>query len=196
LLSASEDIQVVGEARDGREAVALLAGHSPDVVLMDLDMDNLNGIDAARQMLEKRPDQRILILTMHSEEEYLIAVLEAGVTGYLTKNVAHTELAEAIRVVASGELYVSASAARVLAQKIRKPDTHATERALFDGLTEREQDVLRFTAQGFTAPEIGEKLFISPKTVDTYKHRLREKMGLAHRSDYVRMALRLDILRN
>ncbi|MFN2563447.1 MAG: helix-turn-helix transcriptional regulator, partial [Gemmatimonadaceae bacterium] len=101
---------------------------------------------------------------------------------------------EAVRTVARGEVYVRPEAARVLARDVRRKDEHASERARFERLTARERDVLRLTAEGYTAPQIGERLFISPKTVDTYKQRINEKLGLAHRSDYVKLALRLGLL--
>ena len=131
---------------------------------------------------------------MHAEEEYLLPVLEAGAAGYLVKSAADRELIEAVRTVARGDLYVSPSAGRVLARGIRRKDEHAELRARYEKLTDREQAVLRLVAAGYTAPEIGEQLFISPKTVDTYKQRVNEKLGLQHRNDYVTMALKLGLL--
>jgi len=167
---------------------------NPDVVIMDLDMPEVDGTEATKQMLAKGLSARVLILTMHVEEEYLIPLMEAGAGGYLVKSAADRELVDAVRAIAHGDVYVRPAAARVLAKNLTKKDPAATERDQFEKLTQRERDVLRYVAQGYSAPEIGEKLFISPKTVDTYKQRIQEKLGLTHRSDYVQLALKLGIL--
>ncbi len=167
---------------------------NPDVLILDLDMPDVDGAEATKQIVAKALSARILILTMHAEEEYLIPLMEAGVAGYLVKTAADRELVDAVRAVAHGDVYVRPAAARVLAKNLTKKDPAAAERDQFDKLTQRERDVLRFVARGYSAPEIGEKLFISPKTVDTYKQRIQEKLGLAHRSDYVQLALKLGIL--
>jgi DNA-binding NarL/FixJ family response regulator len=137
----------------------------------------------------------VLVLTMHTEDEHLVAMLEAGAGGYLLKSVAERELVDAVRTVAAGDVYVQASAARALARGITRKESVSDERARFEKLTDREQAVLTLVAEGFTAPEIGEKLMISPKTVDTYKQRIGDKLGLAHRTDYVKFALKLGLLK-
>lgn len=194
VLSAAPDIEVVGEARDGREAVVQAEKLSPDVIVMDLSMDGVDGATATREIVEKKLPSRVLVLTMHAEEDYLIPVLSAGAAGYLMKNAADRELVDAVRTVARGDMYIRPSATRILAQGITKKDPLEAERARFDRLTERERNVLRLTAQGYSAPEIGERLFISPKTVDTYKQRIGEKLGLTHRAEYVAFALKLGLL--
>ena len=194
VLGTAKDIEVVGEAKNGREAIALVERFKPDVLVMDLDMDEMGGTDALKEIVAKKLSSRVLILTMHAEEEYLVPLLEAGAAGYLVKSVADRELVDAVRAVAKGDMYVRQSAAHVLARRLTRKDPAQAERERYDKLTERERDVLRYIAQGYSAPEIGEKLFISPKTVDTYKQRIQEKMGLAHRSDYVQLALRLGLL--
>ncbi|HWH50310.1 MAG TPA: response regulator transcription factor [Gemmatimonadaceae bacterium] len=194
VLGAAKDIEVIGEAKNGREAVAMAERFNPDVVIMDLDMPEVDGTEATKQMLAKGLSARVLILTMHVEEEYLIPLMEAGAGGYLVKSAADRELVDAVRAIAHGDVYVRPAAARVLAKNLTKKDPAATERDQFEKLTQRERDVLRYVAQGYSAPEIGEKLFISPKTVDTYKQRIQEKLGLTHRSDYVQLALKLGIL--
>ncbi|MHB1223405.1 MAG: response regulator [Gemmatimonadaceae bacterium] len=194
VLGGARDIEVVGEASNGREALVQVDALSPDVVVMDLTMAEMDGIAATRELATREKPPRVLVLTMHAEEEYLLPVLEAGAAGYLVKSVADRELIEAVRTVARGDLYVSPSAGRVLARGIRKKDEHSELRARYDKLTDREQAVLRLVAAGFTAPEIGEQLFISPKTVDTYKQRVNEKLGLQHRNDYVTVALKLGLL--
>lgn len=194
VLGAAPDVDVVGEADNGRRALEQVARLSPDVVVMDLTMEELDGIAATRAIAELNPAPRVLVLTMHSEEEYLVPVLEAGATGYLMKSAADRQLLDAVRTVARGDMYVSPTAARVLARGVRKQDKNAELRSRFDKLTDREQEVLRLVAAGYTAPEIGERLFISPKTVDTYKQRVNEKLGLTHRADYVKIALKLGLL--
>lgn len=194
VLGAAPDVDVVGEAENGRRALEQVARLSPDVVVMDLTMEELDGIGATRAIAELENAPRVLVLTMHSEEEYLVPVLEAGATGYLMKNAADRQLLDAVRTVARGDMYVSPTAARVLARGVRKQDKNAELRSRFDKLTDREQEVLRLVAAGYTAPEIGERLFISPKTVDTYKQRVNEKLGLTHRADYVKIALKLGLL--
>ena len=194
VLSSAKDIQVIGEASNGREAVALAERLTPDVVVMDLSMGEMDGITATKTLVEKGSSSKVLILTMHAEDAYLVKLLEAGASGYLVKSAADRELVDAVRSVAHGDMYMQPSAARVLAQGIKRKSEHADERDRFEKLTDREKDVLRYVAQGFSAPEIGEKLFISPKTVDTYKQRINEKLGLSHRSDYVAFALKLGLL--
>lgn len=194
VLKTAADIMVVGEAADGGEALAVVDRFNPHVVVMDLSMGEMDGITATRELARRENAPKVLVLTMHAEEEYLVPLLEAGASGYLVKTAADRELVDAVRTVARGELYVRPAAARVLAGGFRKRDAQASERARLDKLTERERDVLRLVAEGYTAPEIGEKLFISPKTVDTYKQRINEKLGLSHRADYVKLALRLGML--
>jgi len=194
VLSAAKDIAVVAEASSGREAIALTARVQPDVIVMDLTMSDVDGLEATRQIRAMEPRPKILVLTMHEEEEYLAEALKAGAAGYLVKSAAHEELVGAIRAVAYGDVYVRPSAAHILAERLRKSERGAQDRTLFEKLTNRERDVLRLVAQGYTAPDIGERLSISPKTVDTYKQRINEKLNLAARPDYVRFALRLGLL--
>ena len=194
LLGSTKDIEVVGEATNGREAVALIERLKPDVAVMDLDMPQMDGITATKELAKLGLPTRVLILTMHTEEEYLVTLLEAGAAGYLVKSVADRELVDAVRAVARGDTYVRPTAARVLAQNLSKRAASQSEQERFDQLTQREQNVLRLVAQGYSAPEIGQQLFISPKTVDTYKQRIQEKLGIAHRADYVQFALKLGLL--
>ena len=194
VLGAARDIAVVGEAKDGREALALVERLKPDVIIMDLSMGDIDGATATKEIVAKGYPTRVLVLTMHAEEEYLMPVLQAGAAGYLVKSAADRELVDAVRMVAHGDMYVGPSAARILARGVTKKDPARAERERYERLTERERDVLRMVAQGYSAPEIGERLTISPKTVDTYKQRINEKMGLTHRSDYVTLALKLGLI--
>jgi two-component system, NarL family, response regulator NreC len=194
VLGSAKDIQVIGEGTNGKEAISLAQRLDPDVIVMDLSMGEMDGVDATKELVGSKARARILILTMHAEDSYLVPLLEAGAKGYLVKSAADRELIDAVRAVAAGDVYMQPSAARALAQRIQRKAEHADERTKYEKLTEREQNVLRFVARGYSAPEIGEKLFISPKTVDTYKQRINEKLGLAHRSDYVDFALKIGLL--
>jgi len=194
VLADAPEIDVVGEASGGNEAVDLLTRIAADVVVMDLSMSDGDGLTATREITSTGDGTRVLVLTMHAEEAYLEAVLEAGASGYLGKANADQDLVEAVHAVARGEIFVQPTAARVLAQGARRRDEQATERARYERLTDREREVMRLIAEGYTAPEIGEQLAISPKTVDTYKQRVNDKLGLTHRADYVKLALKLGLL--
>ena len=193
VLSATPDITIVGEASNGREAIAAALQLKPDVVVMDLSMPDIDGIAATKEIIANE-HSRVLILSMHAEEDYLIPAMEAGASGYLVKTQADRELVNAIRSIAHGEMYVQSSAARILAKKLSTKTPAANEKERYEKLTGRERDVLRRVALGFSAPEIGEQLHISPKTVDTYKQRIHEKVDLSHRSQYVQFALKLGLL--
>ena len=195
VLHASTDILVVGEAGDGETAVSVAERTHPDIVVMDLEMPRRDGLAAARRLHEVAPDVRVLVVTMHEEGEKLLEVLNAGARGYLSKGAAGRDLAEAIRVVASGDVYVRPTVARALAESIAEPTRQRLDaRARLASLSHREQSVVIRTAQGFNGPEIGRQLGITAKTVDTYKQRIEEKLGLSHRSEYVRFALEAGVL--
>jgi len=194
VLATARDISVVGEASNGREAVAFAERLKPDVVVMDLTMPEMDGTTATKAIVASGLGAKVLVLTMHAEEDYLIPVMEAGASGYLVKTDADRELANAIRSVAHGDIHVRPSAARVLAKKLTAKDPVLSERERYERLTERERSVLQLVGQGYSAPEIGARLFISPKTVDTYKQRIQEKLNLTHRTQYVQMAYKLGLL--
>ena len=194
VLGTAKDIDVVGEARNGREAIATAERLNPDVIVMDLSMDEMDGATATKEMTAKGMPARILILTMHAEEESLVPLLEAGASGYLNKSAADRELVDAVRAVASGDSYLQPGAARTLTREFKRREAGASERSKFEDLSTREKEILKLVASGYSAPEIGGQLHISPKTVDTYKQRINEKLGLHHRSDYVKFALKLKLL--
>ncbi len=198
LLVGEPDIDVVGEVATGEEAAARVARLRPHVVLMDLSMPGCGGLEATRRIVALNPEVKVLVLTVHAEEEHLMGVLEAGASGYVTKGSAETDLLNAIRTVAQGDVYLYPSAARLLVQGFRvapSPNGHANgHEDPLQLLSDREGEVLRLTAEGYTATEIAERLEISPKTVDTYRHRFMEKLGLHHRSEVVRFALKQGVL--
>jgi len=212
LLEAEEGLEVIGEAGTGEEGVAMAERLKPDVVVMDLSMPGIGGLEATRRIAAMSPSQapeatpregdaapralgtRVLVLTMHGEEEHLLPVLEAGGSGYVNKRGADEELIEAIRTVARGDVFLYPNAAKLLLQGFRGKASRE-EREPLEKLTERELEVLGYTAEGYSSAEIGKKLFISPKTVDTYRSRIMEKLGLHHRSELVRFALQQGLLK-
>ena len=194
LLGATKDIEVVGEATNGRDAIAVIEQLKPHIAVMDLDMPQMGGLEATRELVARNSATKVLILTMHTEDEYLVTLLEAGAAGFLVKNAADRELADAIRAVAAGSVYVQPSATLTLARSVARRAEHVEEREKYLQLSEREREVLVLVAGGHSASEIGEKLFISPKTVETYKQRITEKLGLSHRPEYVQFCLRLGLL--
>jgi len=193
LLESEHGLEVVGEAATGDDGVDRARELKPDVVVMDLSMPGSNGLDATRRIAALGLKARVLVLTVHAEEEYLVPVVEAGASGYLTKTSADQDLVDAIRVVARGEVYLPPKATRLLLQQYRNATPEATQK--LQDLSAREREVMALTAEGFSSREIGEKLFISPKTVDTYRARIMEKLGLNHRSELVRFALKTGLLK-
>ncbi|HEY7062428.1 MAG TPA: response regulator transcription factor [Chloroflexota bacterium] len=192
LLSAEPDMEVVGEAGDGQETVRQAALLRPDVVVMDIAMPGGGGLQATRAIREQQLPSKVLILTMHAEEQYLLPVIEAGGSGYVLKTGADSELIEAIRVVHRDEVFLYPSAAKLLLGKYLERGEGAD--VAYDGLTPREREVLRLTAEGYTGQEIADRLVLSPKTVDTYRQRVMEKLNLHHRSELVKYALRKGLL--
>jgi two-component system, NarL family, response regulator NreC len=194
VLSTASDIDVIGEGRTGKEALSLAQRLDPDVIVMDLSMGEMDGADATRELVRRKTRARILILTMHAAEAYVVQLLEAGASGYLVKSAEDRELVDAVRAVAHGDVYTQPAAARALAQRIQRSSQNSEEREKFGRLTDREQNVLRFVARGYSAPEIAEKLFISSKTVDSYRQRINEKLGLTNRRDYFDFAVKIGLL--
>lgn len=194
LLESEGAVEVIGEASSGDEAVDMVRELKPDVVVMDLSMPGSNGLEATRRISALGLDTSVLVLTVHAEEEYLLPVVDAGASGYLTKTSADTDLLEAIRVVARGQVSLPPKATSLLLQRYRASESD--DSVGLKALSDREREVLGLTAEGFSSREIGEKLFISPKTVDTYRGRIMEKLGLGHRSELVRFALRVGLLKD
>jgi DNA-binding NarL/FixJ family response regulator len=194
LLEAEADFVVAGEAATGEEGVEKTRLLRPDVVVMDLSMPGAGGLEAVRQINALGLNVRVLVLTMHGEEEHLLPVLEAGGSGYVNKRSADEELIEAIRTVASGDVFLYPSGAKLLLRGLKTKAEAGADDPL-EKLTEREREVLGYTVEGFSSSEIGKKLFISPKTVDTYRSRIMEKLNLRHRSELVRFALQTGLLK-
>ena len=193
LIELEEDLEVVGEASTGDEAVEETRRLHPDVVVMDISMPGSGGLEATRRIAALGLESKVLVLTVHAEEEYLVPVVQAGASGYLTKTSADTELIEAIRSVARDQVYLPPQATKLLLQEYKMAT--GEESPGLDQLSSRERAVLALTAEGYSSREIGKKLFISPKTVDTYRSRIMSKLGLDHRSELVRFALRVGLLK-
>jgi len=177
LLTSYPDLEVVGEAGDGEEAIALVNKLKPDVIVMDVAMPGVNGLIATRQILETHPAARILILTQYSNKEYVLPLLKVGAAGYLLKQAVDTDLVTAIRAVAQGESFLYPSVAKtVLDAYLQDPRQEPVEPYMT--LTEREREVLVLVARGRTTREIAELLHISPNTVDVHRTRLMRKLSL------------------
>lgn len=194
LLNAEPDMVVVGEAADGNQALIQVARWRPDVVLMDISMPIMNGLEATRQIRKLYPDAKVLILTMHDSEEYLFQTLQAGGSGYVPKKAADTDLINAIRTVHSGETFIYPTAARKLIQDYMARAERGQEPESFGLLTDRERQVLKLMAEGYTNQEIANLLIISVKTVETHRARIMEKLGLRTRAELVRYAIRRGML--
>jgi two-component system, NarL family, response regulator NreC len=194
MLNAQPDIEAVGEASDGRQAISEAEKLSPDVIIMDITMPECNGIEATRQIKRLLPEVRVLILTMHENEEYLFQTLRAGAAGYMLKEAADTDLISAIRVVSSGRFYLSPSAQSMLVSDYLQRVHTGEERDSYSALTEREREILKLVAEGYTNSQIGERLFISPKTVDTHRTHVMDKLNLHSRAELVRYAMRRGLL--
>ena len=193
LLNAEPDMTVVGEAVDGQDAVEKARELKPDVVVMDISMPGVNGLEATSRIVESG-GAKVLVLTMHPEDQYLLQVIKAGASGYVLKKSADTELMDAIRTVYRGEAFLYPAATRLLVNEYARGARASGDRDSLDELTDREREVLRLTAEGFSNQEIADKLIISPKTVDTYRGRIMDKLNLRHRSELVRYALRKGLL--
>ena len=194
LLGLTPDIEVVGEAADGREALEVLRKLMPDVVLMDIAMPIMGGLEATRRIHKEFPRTRVLVLTQYDDKEYVFPVIEAGASGFISKAAASSELASGIRSVYHGDSYLSPSVARLLVEDYQRGIAERISRDPYEQLTDRERDVLKLVAEGFTTPEIADLLKITPKTVEGHKTNLMAKLDIHNRIDLVKYALRKGII--
>ena len=194
LLGAESDMVVVGEANNGLEAVEQTMRLRPDVVVMDIAMPEMGGLEATRKISQLDLGTRVLILTVHAEEQYLLPVIQAGGSGYVRKAQADTDLLEAVRAVHRGEVFLDRPATKMLLEDYLGRVQAGKETDSYQTLSEREREVLKLTAEGYTAQEIADQLILSPKTVDTYRQRLMDKLNLHHRAELVKYALRRGLL--
>jgi len=193
LLAGQCDLEVIGEASDGAEAIRLAQTLHPDVVVMDIGMPGVNGIDATARIKRELPGVKVLILSMHDDQGYLRQVLRAGASGYVLKRAADTELLAAIRAAARGEVFLDPAMAKALVEEVVQPSRSSAAEPV---LSDREREVLRLLAYGHTNQQVADRLCIGVKSVETYKARLMEKLGLKGRAELVRYALQHGILKD
>jgi two-component system response regulator NreC len=194
LLQRQEDMEIVGEASDGRQAVRLAGELSPSVIVMDIAMPQLNGIDAAAQILNRDPDIKIIVLSMYADEEFLIRALTAGVKGYLLKDAVQADLLRAVRAVATGRSFFSPAIAQTLAEDyVRQLQNKGIEDS-YELLTEREREVLQLLAEGKSNKEVATLLNVSPYTIETHRTHLMQKLNLHNTADIVLYAVRKKIV--
>jgi two-component system response regulator NreC len=193
LLSAQADLEVAGEAADGGEALRLAQTIKPDVVVMDIGMPGVSGIDATARIRRELPSTKVLILSMHDDQGYLRQALRAGASGYVLKKAADTELLAAIRAAARGEVFLDPSLAKGFVEDIVLPKAQEPDIPM---LSDREREVLHLLARGHTNQQVADRLCIGVKSVETYKARLMEKLGLKGRAELVRYALTHGLLKD
>jgi DNA-binding NarL/FixJ family response regulator len=192
LLGKEEDMVVIAEAENGRKALQLTRKLSPDVIIMDVSMPDLNGIDAARQIIGEQPGLKIVALSMHSEKQFVEGMLKAGVSGYLLKDTAFEELIKAIRVVCAGKKYLSPDVTDIVLNEFISP-TIKTDDQSATALTTREREVLQLIAEGRSTKEVAGKLHISVKTVETHRKNIMDKLGLHTVAELTKYAVREGI---
>jgi two-component system response regulator NreC len=194
LINAEPDMEVVDDAGNGVEGVAATVALRPDVVVMDISMPEMDGLEATRRIRQECADVQVLILTVHAQEKYLFPVLKAGAAGYVLKSTVDTELLDAIRTVAAGGAFLYPSATRLLLEDYVSQINSGANADDYESLSEREREVLKLIALGYTAAQVGDKLALSPKTVETYRGRIMEKLNLSSRPDLVQYALKRGLL--
>lgn len=193
LLESLPDVEIVGECEDGREAVALVEKHSPDVAVLDIGMPGLNGIEAARRISATSSRTRIVMLSMHTEPTYVRQALEAGASGYLLKSAAASELPLAIRSVMRGETYLTPRISQEVVRGYLRPEEGSAPAPLA-GLTGRQREILQLVAEGQSTKEIAHRLNVSIKTVETHRQRLMDRLDIHDVPGLVRFAIRAGIV--
>jgi len=178
LLSSSSDFEVVGEAEDGQEAIRCVEKLKPDLILTDLSMPRMNGMEAIREIKKQSPKTKILVLTVHKTEEYILATLKAGADGYVLKDATHTELMIAVKNVLSGKHYISPGISEKVIEGYLEGRKTLKTRTSWETLTQREREILKLIAEGYKNKEIADYLCISPKTVEKHRANLMEKLDL------------------
>ncbi|MBI2975590.1 MAG: response regulator transcription factor [Chloroflexi bacterium] len=194
LLDAQADLKVIGEANSGSEALALAARLQPDLILLDLTMPGLSGMEALPALRKAAPSARVLILTMHDDVGYLRQALQRGASGYVLKKAADSELVSAVRAVMRGEVYIHPSLTKSLLEGLLPNSSEAVPADPWEELSEREKEVLTLVALGHTSAEIADRLSLSVKTVETYRARGMEKLGLRSRAALVQFAIARGLL--
>lgn len=194
LLESQPDMEIVGECENGQDAIRRALELKPDVILMDIALPDIPGYQAARAIKQALPNVTILALTMHESDEYFFEMLNAGASGYVPKKAAPTELVNAIRVVYGGGVYLYPSLAKTLVKDYLTRAESGDDPEAFDGLTEREREVLTLIADGLSNQEVAEKLVISVKTVERHRANILAKLGLHNRTELVKYAIRKGLI--
>ena len=194
LLALVGDIEVVGEAVNGNEALKMVAQLQPDVVLMDIAMPIMGGLEATRRITREFPKTKVLVITQHDDKEYVFPVLESGASGLISKAAASSELASGIRSVNKGDSFLSPSVAKLLVENYQQTAGERNQQDPYNQLTEREREVLKLLAEGFSTQEMADMLVITRKTVEGHKTNLMTKLGIHNRIDLVKYALRRGII--
>lgn len=195
ILEQKPQYEVVGEAADGREAVQMALAVKPDIVVMDIAMQNLNGLDATAQILEKLPHTKVIILSMYSEEEYLLRALRAGVRAYLLKDSAEADLFRALEAIEQGKPFFSPDITDMLVEDYMRSLKERGLTDTYDLLSPREKEVLQLIAEGKTNKEVASLLEISPHTVDTHRANLMQKLAINNVADLILYAVRKKLIR-
>jgi two-component system response regulator NreC len=195
LLASESDVEIVGESGTAREALEAVQRLKPKVVLMDIGLPDMSGIDATREIKRISPEVAVVALTIHEDEEYFFKMLEAGADGYVPKRAAPEELLTAIRAAAAGEVYLYPSLAKLLVKDFLAQERTSGTATTLDGLTDREQEVLKYLVDGVTNDEIAVALVISPKTVARHRENIMRKLSLHSRAELVRYAIRKGIIK-
>ena len=195
LLEKEIGVEVVGEAEDGREAVRKAEKLQPDVVVMDIAMPGLNGLEATRQIKKRFPEMKIIILTVHANEEYVLQTLRAGASGYLVKKAAPADLIEAIQAVYKGDSFLSPSISKtVIDEYIRQTETKSERDIIYGKLTTREREVFQLIIEGHKNREIADLLYVSIKTVETHKAHIMDKLNVHSTAELIRYAMDKDLI--
>lgn len=194
LLSADPDLEIVGEAGDGREAVQRVQSLEPDIVLMDLSMPRMNGIEALREIRKQVPETKILVLTVHKSEEYILAAFQAGANGYVLKDATHHELVAAVRTVLQGKPYLSPAVSQTVLEGYLEGRSSLRVESAWDSLTAREREIVKLIAEGYKNKEIADFLCISVKTAEKHRANLMKKLDLHSVSAVTTLALQKGLI--
>ncbi len=185
LLDLQDDIEIVGEASDGKEAIEKARELVPDVIIMDITMPEMDGLEATRRIKKKNPSVKVLVLTQHDNREYILSTIKSGSDGYLPKRALGSELVAAIRAIHQGHSFLYPTAAGILLEDYRRQ----VEKEPYDRLTEREREVFRLIADGHTSREIADMLFISLKTIHNHRAKIMEKLNIHNKSELIKYAI-------
>lgn len=194
LLALAGDMEVVGEASNGREGLGEMSKLKPDVVLMDISMPIMGGLEAIRRMRKELPEVKALVLTQYDDKEHVFPAIEAGASGFISKTAASSELASGIRAVSAGESYLSPSVAKLFVDDYQQLALTKDKNDPYEHLTDREREMLKLIVEGYTTQQIAEMLTITPKTVEGHKASLMNKLGVHSKLDLLKFALRKGII--